>query len=128
MTIYWGDGTSASTAPSGSADEQRIKAWVSFDGTGSVSVHDSYRVSSVTDFQTGRWQVNWQDTQANSNYSLAGIIRCYTPGNSARTVSVSVWNNNSALTTNYAKFFSGWVGNNNSGSTDSPYVSVHLCN
>ena len=128
MTIYWGDGTSAATAPSGSADEQRIKAWVAFDGTGSVSVYDSYRVSSVTDFQTGRWTVTWQDTQANTNYCLAGICQRYTPGNTARTQAVATHNSNDSRTTNTTKLFCGWVGNNASGATDSTYVSVHMCN
>ena len=128
MTIYWGDGTSAATAPSGSADDQRLKAWVCFNGTGSVSVFDSYRVSSVTDTQTGRYSITWQDTQANTNYSIAGIAQRYTPGNSERTQAVALRNSNDSRTTTAIKLQMGWVGDNNSGTADSPYVSIQLCN
>ncbi len=127
MTIYWGDGTSASTAPTGSANEQRVKAWVAWNGQGTPSIHDSYRVSSVSDFQTGRYTVNWQDSHDGA-YSVTTCCKVWTPGNTARTTSCAVWNSNDAISTNFAKFYTGWVGNNNSGSTDPPYISVHLCN
>ena len=33
----------------------RAKAWVRFDGTGTVSITDSFNVSSITDNGTGRY-------------------------------------------------------------------------
>lgn len=36
------------------------KAWVSFVGTGTVTIRDSFNVSSITDVGTGEYLVNWQ--------------------------------------------------------------------
>jgi hypothetical protein len=44
-------------------------AWVNFDGTGVVTIRDSYNVSSVADNGTGNYTVNFQNTLLNNNYS-----------------------------------------------------------
>ena len=41
---------------------QLAKAWVNFDGIGTVSIRDSYSVSSITDLGTGNYQVNFSST------------------------------------------------------------------
>ncbi len=48
------------------------KAWVNFNGTGTISVRDSYNVSSVTDNGTGDYTVNFSNSFANSSYAFAG--------------------------------------------------------
>jgi hypothetical protein len=45
------------------------KAWCSFNGTGTLSIIDSYNVSSVTDLGTGNWQPNFTNAMANANFS-----------------------------------------------------------
>lgn len=45
------------------------KAWVNFDGTGTVTIRDSGNVSSVTDLGVGRYQVNFSEEMLSSNYS-----------------------------------------------------------
>jgi len=45
------------------------KAWVNFNGTGTVSIRDSHNVSSVTDNGTGEWTVNYSNSMSNANYS-----------------------------------------------------------
>lgn len=49
-------------------------AWVNFDGTGVVSIRDSFNVSSITDNGTGDYTVNFASALADSNYCIAGII------------------------------------------------------
>lgn len=44
------------------------KAWISFDGTGTVSINDSHNVSSLTDNGTGDYTVNFSNNLANGNY------------------------------------------------------------
>ncbi len=44
------------------------KAWVSFNGTGSLSVIDSYNVTSVTDLGTGSYRVNLAITMGNDDF------------------------------------------------------------
>ena len=48
------------------------KAWVNFNGTGTVAVRDSENVSSLTDQGVGNYDVNFNSAMANANWSLAG--------------------------------------------------------
>jgi len=55
---------------SGTEKGQFAKAWVNFDGENTVSIRDSFNVSSITDEGTGDYIINWSATLANSNYSV----------------------------------------------------------
>lgn len=46
-----------------------IKAWVSFDGTGTVNIRSSFNVSSITDGGTGRYTVNLTNALADTTYA-----------------------------------------------------------
>jgi len=46
------------------------KAWVNFNGTGTVAIRDSYNVSSITDIGPGVYYVNLSTAMANANYSI----------------------------------------------------------
>ena len=46
------------------------KAWVNFNGTGTVAIRDSYNVSSITDNGTGDYDVNFTNAMADTNYSV----------------------------------------------------------
>jgi hypothetical protein len=46
------------------------KAWVNFNGTGTVAIRDSFNVSSITDNGTGDYTVNFTTAMPNANYSL----------------------------------------------------------
>jgi hypothetical protein len=48
------------------------KAWVNFNGTGTVAIRGSYNVSSITDNGAGDYTVNFTNALANANYSVAG--------------------------------------------------------
>lgn len=52
---------------SGSTD-QIAKAWVNFNGTGTVAIRDSYNVSSITDLGTGDYQINFENAMSDTNY------------------------------------------------------------
>jgi len=45
------------------------KAWVNFDGTGTVAIRASGNVSSITDNGTGDYTVNFTNAMPNVNYS-----------------------------------------------------------
>ena len=49
----------------------RAKAWVNFNGTGTVAIRDSFNVSSITDNATGQYTVNFTTAMANANYAAA---------------------------------------------------------
>jgi len=55
----------------GTAPVYACRAWVNFDGTGTVGIRGSGNVSSVTDLGgTGRYQVNFATAMPDSNYCV----------------------------------------------------------
>ena len=47
------------------------KAWVNFNGQGTVAIRDSLNVASITDQGTGLYDVNYSNNMSSSNYSLS---------------------------------------------------------
>jgi uncharacterized protein (AIM24 family) len=48
------------------------KAWVNFNGTGTVAIRASGNVSSITDNGTGDYTVNFTVALVDANYSVSG--------------------------------------------------------
>jgi hypothetical protein len=48
------------------------RAWVRFNGTGTVAVNGSGNVSSVTDLGTGLYRINFSVSMPNTNYAATG--------------------------------------------------------
>jgi hypothetical protein len=44
------------------------RAWVNFNGTGTVAIRDSGNISSITDINTGTFQVNFTTNMPDANY------------------------------------------------------------
>jgi hypothetical protein len=59
--------TSSANVIQGSA-----KAWVNFNGTGTVAIRASYNVSSITDNGTGDYTVNFTNALTDANYTFSG--------------------------------------------------------
>ena len=47
------------------------RAWVNFDGTGTVAIRASLNVSSITDLGTGEYTVNLTTAMPDANYSIS---------------------------------------------------------
>jgi hypothetical protein len=47
------------------------KAWVNFNGTGTVAIRDDFNVSSITDNGTGDYTINFSTAMSNANYAFA---------------------------------------------------------
>jgi hypothetical protein len=66
----------ASTPPVFQANGTEVgtlcRAWVNFNGTGTVAIRASFNVSSITDNGTGDYTVNFTNAMPDANYSLAG--------------------------------------------------------
>ena len=60
--------TGVSIGTAGYLSSQLAKAWVNFNGTGTVAIRDSYNVSSITDLGTGYYTVNFSTVLSNTNY------------------------------------------------------------
>ena len=49
------------------------RAWVNFNGTGTVAIRGSFNVSSITDNGTGSYTVNFTNAMPDANYSWSSI-------------------------------------------------------
>ena len=49
------------------------RAWVNFNGTGTVAIRASFNVSSITDNGTGDYTVNFTTALPDANYSVVGM-------------------------------------------------------
>jgi len=56
---------------SGSAPMYACRAWVNFNGTGTVAIRASGNVSSITDNGTGDYTVNFITPMENANYAIS---------------------------------------------------------
>ena len=54
----------------GSAPIFACRAWVNFDGTGTVAIRESGNVSSITDNGTGDYTVNFTTAMVDANYAM----------------------------------------------------------
>tara|TARA_R110002167_G_scaffold134756_5_gene320979 strand:+ start:307 stop:1059 length:753 start_codon:yes stop_codon:yes gene_type:complete len=70
------------------------KAWVNFNGTGTLAIRDSYNVASVTDNGPGDYTVNFATAMSNATY-----VAC---GESARSSNISTDMNTQHLMHTYS--------------------------
>lgn len=62
--------TQAITQTTGSAPYYGARAWVRFNGTGTVAIREDENVSSITDNGTGDYTVNFTSALSDGNYSM----------------------------------------------------------
>ncbi len=62
-------------AQSGSAPIYGARAWVNFNGTGTVAIRASGNVSSITDNAAGNYTINFTTALPDANYSAVGSVR-----------------------------------------------------
>ncbi len=53
-------------------EQGRAKAWINFDGDGTIAIRDSFNVSSITDNGTGDYTITFSNAMANTNYCVTG--------------------------------------------------------
>jgi hypothetical protein len=81
------------TSEGGSATMQLqqglAKAWVNFNGTGTIAERDSLGVSGLVDNGTGNYSVNYTNAMSNAEYSISGISTWNTSGTSGSIFAAS---------------------------------------
>ena len=117
------DSAGANTSTPAAIAAGIAKAWVNFNGTGTVAIRASYNVSSITDNGTGDYTVNFTTALADANYSMTASCS-YRSGNYN---SAHIFTNASgtivAPTTTAARLQLSTV---TLGSADSEYVTVAI--
>ena len=69
-----GSGAPTFKNSSGTEIGQLAKAWVNFNGTGTVAIRDSFNVSSITDDgSVGSYSINFTNAFADTNYVAIGF-------------------------------------------------------
>ena len=63
------------SVPTATVVNGSAKAWVNFNGTGTVAIRDSFNVSSITDLDTSIYAVNMTSAFAATNYANLGWFR-----------------------------------------------------
>ena len=53
------------------SENYKCRAWVNFNGTGTVAIRASGNVTSITDNGTGYYRVNFTTAMPDANYSLS---------------------------------------------------------
>jgi len=79
------------------------KAWVNFNGTGTVAIADSYNVTSIDDNGTGDYTINFTNAMSSANYVSAANTRyaggnVVTSGEATTSVDALVYNTSNVLT------------------------------
>tara|TARA_R100000278_G_C5448252_1_gene156331 strand:- start:634 stop:1014 length:381 start_codon:yes stop_codon:yes gene_type:complete len=60
---------------SGTEKGQLCKAWVNFNGSGTVSIVGSFNMSSITDQGTGQYRLTYTNAMPNDDYCAAMMPR-----------------------------------------------------
>jgi hypothetical protein len=105
------DGTNSTSATNpimGSA-----KAWVNFNGTGTVAINNSYNVSSITDNGTGDYTVNFTNAMPNANYSVVSSGKFTSNAGASLAFSTSLANFTGNPATTSARIVTGYGNNTN---------------
>ena len=81
------------------------RAWVNFNGTGTVAIRASFNVSSITDNGTGDYTVNFSTAMADANYSLVSQFEWANPAFAASARSSTIV----TLATGSSRFRTGFL-------------------
>jgi len=101
---------------SGTAPLYMCRAWVNFNGTGTVAIRASGNVTSITDGGVGIYTVNFTTAMTDANYCISGIT-AFTSSAGAESVRIQ-----STLTSSAAPISTTISG----AYFDSPTVSVAI--
>ena len=123
------DGSSLTNLPapdalstaSGSAPSYSARAWVNFNGTGTVAINASGNVSSVTDNAVGRYTINFTTAMPDANYSIGAWAR--NPTTTEWNITVGSFNSISAPS---ASALPIWCRDHGTVGTDGSIVTVQI--
>ena len=68
--VVTGEGNSTTT----NLQQGLAKAWVNFNGVGTIAARDSFNLSSLSDIGTGEYSVTIASAMSNTNYAVIGAV------------------------------------------------------
>lgn len=114
------DGTTS--VPSATVVNGSAKAWVNFNGTGTVAIRRALNVSSITDNGTGNYTVNFTAAMVDANYAFS-VNRQYDSGQGGMPIATK-FENPGTITTN--TFQVALQSGTSNVAADSVFVSVAI--
>ena len=113
--------TGSLVAVTGSAPSYAARAWVNFNGTGTVAIRASGNVSSITDHATGQYTVNFTTEMQDIDFACVGA--CATlPGRNGMTVQITRQQSTTYANTTLTQRI--WVVDDAGNNGDVEFVSV----
>ena len=87
------------------------RAWVNFNGTGTVAIRSSGNVTSITDNGTGDYTVNFTTAMPNANYSAIGFCGSTQAGEDGTYTGMNLKKNTSPATSSIRvqTYYEGFV-------------------
>ena len=103
VTSVISDGTNSTSSTN--CIQGSAKAWVNFNGTGTVAIRASYNVSSITDNGTGDYTVNFTTAMPDANYAVTASAK-YNSSTNYHTVTLGDISGGSNPTTTTCRLMS----------------------
>jgi hypothetical protein len=104
----------------GAAPVYAARAWVNFNGTGTVAINASGNVSSITDNGTGNYTVNFTTAMSDGNFSVSCVTNSTTGDSSRPVIAIRTGTSTSAATIQTVGTF------NNNTNIDCSVVTVQI--
>lgn len=98
------------------------KAWVNFNGSGTVAIRASGNVSSITDNGTGDYTVNFTTAMPDANYSANVTAIPVSNGATVTFAGIATYNSSPAQTVSAVR-----VGNYGSGGSSTTADTQQIC-
>jgi hypothetical protein len=100
------------------------RAWVNFNGTGTISIRDDGNVTSLTDNGgTGDYTINFTNSMPDTNYAVVGSAQLDTSAADNNAPYVGVYRSSTALATGSVRVVCR-LGNNTSTDATGVYVAI----
>jgi hypothetical protein len=119
-TVATAESTLAQFNASGSAPVYAARAWVTFNGTGTVAINASGNVSSITDNGTGNYTVNFTTAMSDGNFAVSAITNSTTGDASRPVVAARTGSSSSTAVIQTVGTF------NNNTNVDCSFVAVQI--
>jgi len=98
------------------------RAWVNFNGTGTVAIRASFNVTSITDNGAGDYSVVFTNTMPDANYAANATAVPMSNGTSVTFIGLNTYNTSAAQTSSAVR-----VSCYGSGGTSNPIDSPQVC-
>jgi hypothetical protein len=111
------------SVPVGTVVNGSAKAWVNFNGTGTVAIRAAFNVSSITDNNVGDYTINFTTAMPDANYVLAGDAAWNQSNIFAGVLTTTI---DSTRTASAIRVRCENISGNGQNPSDSPFVCIAI--